>query len=79
MYDMSTTITVRTTAALRKALERRARSLGKTASEFVRETLEDALAERPLGDRAGHVKGRLELAQPSEEWRQQIEERNWRR
>ena len=73
------TLTVRTDKQLRRALERRAGSLGKTVSEFVRETLEDAVAERSLAERTGHVKGQLELPQPAEPWRQQIKERNWRR
>ena len=79
MYSRRMTLTVRTDKQLRRALERRAGSLGKTVSEFVRETLEDAVAERPLAERAGHVKGQLELPEPTEPWRRQIKERNWRR
>jgi hypothetical protein len=45
----------------------------------VREILEEAVTERPVAERAGHVKGRLELPPPSEGWRRQIRERNWRR
>ena len=76
---MSTTLTVRADEALRDALAERARSQGKTVSQLVREILEAALAERPLGARAGHLKGRLVLReQASEPWREGLRQRNWR-
>lgn len=74
-----TTLTVRTDEELRDALERRARSEGKTLSSLVREILEEALAERPLVARAGHLKGCLELPQDTDDpWRRQLRDRNWR-
>ncbi len=73
------TLTVRTDKRLRQALEDRAQSAGKTLSELVREILKEAVTERPVAERAGHVKGRLNLPAPSEDWRRQIRERNWRR
>ena len=52
---------------------------GKTLSELVREILEEALTDRPVGVRAGHLKGRLELPRKtSEPWRKRLRERNWR-
>lgn len=76
---MNTTLTVRTDRAMREALEDRARAQGLTVSELVRRLLDDAISERPLGQRAGHLKGRLEPAGPvSDAWRDQLRERNWR-
>lgn len=78
MY-VSTTITIRAAEALRQALVRKAAARGKTVSELVREILEEALSERPLEDRAGHLKGKLELPpKASEPWRKRLRERNWR-
>jgi hypothetical protein len=79
MYDMSTTITVRAGKALRTALDRKAVASGRTVSELVREMLEEALAGRSLGARAGHLKGRLRLPrQLSEAWRERLRRHNWR-
>jgi plasmid stability protein len=80
-YDvpMSTTLTIRTDDRLRKALEARARAQGKSLSELAREILQDALEERPLGLRTGHLKGRMKLHQKqTEAWRKALRERNWR-
>jgi hypothetical protein len=77
---MSTTVTVRIDDDLRRALEARARAQGKTLSAMVRETLEGAVAHKPLGSRVGHLRGRLRLAPPSPgTWREALRERNWRR
>ncbi len=78
---MSTTVTVRLDEPLREALEARAQASGTTISEVVRDTLREALAERPLGERIGHLKGILELEVEVDDdpWRRQIKERNWRR
>jgi len=76
---MSTTITVRADETLRNALAKKAALSGKTFSELVREILEEAVADRPIGVRAGHLKGRLELSRKSSEpWRKRLRERNWR-
>jgi hypothetical protein len=65
---------------LRRALEARARAQGKTLSAMVRETLEGAVANKPLGSRVGHLRGRLQLAPPvAGTWREALRERNWRR
>jgi hypothetical protein len=76
---MNTTITIRTEASLRKALASKAAASGLTLSELVRQILEEALISRPLGARAGHLKGRLRLAGSSREpWREKLRQRNWR-
>ena len=76
---MGTTITIRADESLREALDRRAAMSGKTVSQVVREILEDALADRPLKARAGHLKGRLTLPRKTAEpWRAQLRRRNWR-
>ena len=76
---MSTTLTIRTDDALRRALEERARAQGKTVSAFVREILTSAVAERPLEARVGHLRGRLRLDSPTERtWRDRLREHNWR-
>ncbi len=76
---MSTTLTVRTGAELYQALQRRAASLGKTVSELVREVLKEAVAERPIAERTGHVRGHLTLPAITDPWRKHLEEHNWRR
>lgn len=81
MYSvyMSTTVTIRTDEALRTALEERARARGTTLSEVAREILRNAVEERPLELRTGHLRGKLNLRQRSEEpWRKALRERNWR-
>ncbi|MXY67510.1 MAG: ribbon-helix-helix protein, CopG family [Acidobacteriia bacterium] len=75
---MGATITVRASAELREALEAHAASLGKTLSEFVRDTLEDAVSERSIGDRAAHVAGKLAPAEWHDDWHRELRERNWR-
>lgn len=76
---MSTTVTIRTDEALRAALEERARVRGTTLSEVAREILRNAVEEQPLERRTGHLRGKLNLRQPSEEaWRKVLRERNWR-
>ena len=78
MYDMSTMLTIRTDDALREALERRARATGRTLSETAREILREALDDRPLATRIGHLRGSLEIERSGAEWRKAIGERNWR-
>lgn len=76
---MSKTLSIRTDEALREALVKKAAGCGKTLSEVAREILENALRERPVAARAGHLKGRLKLAsRPESAWRRELRERNWR-
>lgn len=64
---------------MREALEERAQAQGLTVSELVRRLLEEAISERPLAQRVGHLKGRLELSDPgADAWRSRLRERNWR-
>lgn len=74
------TLTIRTDEGLREALKKRAELRGKTLSEVAREILAEAVSERPLGERVGHLRGQLHR-EPGEStpWREQIRERNWRR
>jgi hypothetical protein len=73
------TLSIRTDPLLRAALEKRAAAQGKTISQVAREILEDALTERPLKARTGHLRGRLELdRRASDEWRKRLRDRNWR-
>jgi len=79
MYDMSTTLTVRTDEKLDQALRALARSEGVSLSEFVRGILEDAVDELSVGTRAGHLAGRLCIdADATDGWSAEIRERNWR-
>lgn len=77
---MRATLTIRADEGLRAALQKRAAIQGKTMSELAREILSDAIADRPLAERAGHLRGRLQLPSDSstEPWRKQLKERNWR-
>lgn len=79
---MSTTITIRTEDRLRSSLEKRARERGVSLSALVREILEAAVDERPLGRRAGHLRGALQrVAEGGPEpdgWRRDIVDRNVR-
>lgn len=77
---MSTTITIRTDRSLREALAKRAAARGETVSELVRRILEEALSDRPLASRVGHLKGKLSLPRAAAgSWREDIRKRNWRR
>jgi plasmid stability protein len=76
---MGVVLTVRTDEALREALRRRAATQGKTISELVREILESAVQERPIAERAGHLRGCLELpATDDDPWVQHMRRTNWR-
>ncbi len=77
---MSTTVTIRIEDELRQALVSKARAQGKTLSAMVRETLENAVTDRPLAGRVGHLRGRLQLVSPKPgSWRDRLRERNWRK
>jgi hypothetical protein len=76
---MSTTITIRAEKSLRQALTRKAALSGKTVSALVREILEEAVVDRPVKARSGHLRGQLELSRSvSEPWRKRLRQRNWR-
>ena len=74
-----TLLTVRTDDRLRQALSRRAEALGKTVSQLVRDILEAAVADKPLEERIGHLKGRLRLKPEADDpWRARLRAQNWR-
>ena len=77
---MRATLTIRADEKLRTALRKRAALQGKSMSELAREILSEAVAERPLADRAGHLRGQLEIPSEfiTEPWRKHLKERNWR-
>jgi macrodomain Ter protein organizer (MatP/YcbG family) len=76
---MNTTLTVRIEKTMRQTLGIRARAMGITVSELVRQILEEAITERPIAQRAGHLKGQLKLPDTSSDsWCTQVQERNWR-
>src|SRR5262245_15028876 len=72
------TLTVRLPASHSKALTKRAKALGQTRSQVVRDLIEKELEGQPLGRAFGHVRGRLELSTRASGWRRQIKSRNWR-
>jgi hypothetical protein len=75
---MEKTLTIRLDKAQDAALTRRAKALGKTRSQLVRELIEKGLEEQPLAQRVGHLKGTLDLPEPKDSLRRRIKERNWR-
>jgi plasmid stability protein len=76
---MRATLTIRADEKLRSALQQRAEVQGKTVSEVAREILSEALEERPLSSRTGHLRGQLDLPPDSSDaWQREIRERNWR-
>ncbi len=77
---MSTTLTIRTDQELKDALQKRARAQDKTVSRVAREILTQALTERPLVERIGHLRGTLHLdPEPADDWRRQMAARNRRK
>jgi hypothetical protein len=75
---MDKTLTIRLDGAQDRALTRRAKALGKTRSELVRELIEKGLEEQPLGRSIGRLKGVLDLPEPKDALRRRIKEHNWR-
>jgi uncharacterized protein (DUF1778 family) len=75
---MEKTITIRLDRDQDEALTHRAKTLGKTRSAVVREILAEALLDIPISERAGHLKGSLNLAQPKDAWGKHLRKQNWR-
>ena len=75
---MEKTLTIRLDKSQDEALTRRAKALGRTRSQVVRDLIDKGLEEQPLGRSLGHLKGRLDLPTPKSGWRRRIRERNWR-
>ena len=72
------TLTIRLDEVQDEALTGRARALGKTRSELVRDLIDQAISDQPVGQRAGHLKGRVALPRGGTGWRRALKERNWR-
>jgi predicted transcriptional regulator len=75
---MSMTLTVRTDDQLGTKLRELAKAREKTVSAVVREILEEAIADKPISVRAGHLKAQMNLNSDDDSWRNQLRERNWR-
>jgi len=76
---MERTLTIRIDAEQQRKLSQTAKMLGKSVSELVREILQQALAERSVITKAGHLKGRLALVpSPHDPWARKLKEHNWR-
>jgi plasmid stability protein len=76
---MDVTLTIQADEKLHAALRERAEVQGKTVSELAHEILREAVAERPLKERIGHLRGQLaSLPEDPDPRRRQIRERNWR-
>jgi hypothetical protein len=75
---MDKTLTVRLDKTQDEALTRRAKALGRTRSQLVRDLIDRGLEDQPLGRSLGHLKGRLGLPPPKAGWRRRIKDRNWR-
>jgi len=79
---MTGSLTIRLSAAQRKALRARAAAAGKTESEIVRDAVDRELrAKRPLGERIGKYLGCLDVdpgAAGGDAWRDHIRRMNWR-
>jgi hypothetical protein len=73
------TLTIPADEKLQEALQERAALLGKTVPELARELLSEAVAERSLGERVGHLRGQLHLEhEASDPWRDHLRKRNFR-
>jgi ribbon-helix-helix CopG family protein len=72
------TLTIRLDEVQDEALTGRARALGKTRSEVVRDLIDQAISSQPVGRLAGHLKGRVALPRTATGWRRGLKERNWR-
>ena len=75
---MDKTLTIRLDKDQDADLSRRAKALGKTRSELVRELIGKGLEEQPLGRKIGHLKGVLNMPDSKDALRRRIKERNWR-
>ena len=75
---MDRTLTLRLDGEQDRAVTRRARATGKTRSAWVRDVIDRALEEGPLGRRVNHLKGRVGLPRAKSGWRRELKDRNWR-
>lgn len=76
---MNSTLTIRLDKQQRDALSKRARSEQKSESEVARELLAQGLEPRADWEQALKLKGCVKLPkEPTDPWRKQLRERNWR-
>ena len=75
---MEKMLTIRLNKDQDRALSRRAKALGKSRSEVVRELIAKGLEEQPLGQKIAHLKGILNAFSSKDPVRRRIKERNWR-
>jgi hypothetical protein len=75
---MDKTITIRLDREQNALLTERAKVAGKTRSALVRDLLAQALAETSIGERAGHLKGSVELPKTRDGWNKHLRKQNWR-
>ena len=75
---MENTITIRLGREQDEALTRRAKAVGKTRSAVVREILAKGLVEVPISERAGHLKGSVELRKSEDDRATHLRKQNWR-
>lgn len=84
LYGMGTKLmAVRVETELWEAAAQRAEAMGTSVSEVVRDALREAVADRPLGDRVGLLRGSIQAdahadrASP-DSWQSEIRAHNWR-
>ncbi|HYU31825.1 MAG TPA: hypothetical protein VEW48_06655 [Thermoanaerobaculia bacterium] len=79
MRTTTLTLTIPTDEKLHEALQERAALQGKTVPELALEILSEAMAERPLGERIGHLRGQLHLQKDTSDlWRAHLRKSNFR-
>jgi hypothetical protein len=73
------TLTIPADEKLQEALQERAALQGKTVPELALEILSEAVAERSLAERIGHLRGQLRLQKDaSDPWRSHLRGSNFR-
>jgi len=76
---MTTTMTFRLPKKQRDKLRSRAKALGQSEAEVLRNILARELEPGRLGDRIGHLAGSVgKRLRPMDEWQKQIKKNNWR-
>jgi hypothetical protein len=76
---MTTTLTFRLDVEQREKLKSKARLLGQSESEILRDILRREIEERPMSLALKKLKGTLSLkGKQTKGWRQAIQQRNWR-
>ena len=73
-----TSVTFRLGNETRGRLRAKAKRLGTTESDLLREIVERDLEDKPMGLRVGQLKASLSLKRQRSDWRATIRKRNWR-